>query len=176
MSWTTYESTLGPLTLIGGAGDLRRVCFPERVPSLAESDRDPGAFADATRQLDQYFAGERQTFDLPLRPEGTAFEQRVWSALQGIAYGRTTTYGALARQVGVSPDSAAPEARVVAWAISRTPTPIVVPCHRVIGADGSLTGYGGGLRRKQALLEFEAAGGAPAILRDRWTQEQLALL
>jgi O-6-methylguanine DNA methyltransferase len=100
----------------------------------------------------------------------------VWSALQGIAYGRTTTYGALAREVGVRPDSAAPEARVVAWAISRTPTPIVVPCHRVIGADGSLTGYGGGLRRKRALLEFEAGGGVPATLRDRWNQEQLALL
>jgi methylated-DNA-[protein]-cysteine S-methyltransferase len=176
MSWTSYESPFGPLTLIGDAGGLRRLYFSGRAPSLVEADRDPGAFADATEQLDQYFAGSRQTFDLPLRLEGTAFEQRVWRTLQRLAYGRTTTYGGLARQLGASAGTVAPEARVVAWAISRTPTPIIVPCHRVIAADGSPTGYLGGLRRKQALLQFEAAGGVPAALHDRWNQRQLALL
>jgi methylated-DNA-[protein]-cysteine S-methyltransferase len=176
MSWTTYESPFGPLTLIGDAGGLRRVCFPGRAPRLDEADRHSEAFADAAEQLEQYFAGDRHSFDLPLGLDGTPFQRRVWRALQRLPYGQTTTYGALARELGASAGTAAPEAQLVGWAIARTPTPIVVPCHRVIAADGSLTGYLGGLHRKQALLEFEAAGGVPTALRARWTQRQLALL
>jgi methylated-DNA-[protein]-cysteine S-methyltransferase len=175
MAWTTYESPLGPLTLTGGTAGLRNVHFPGRSPSLALRDRDPAALAEAVRQLEQYFAGERRTFELELDLSGTTFQQRVWRALRLVAYGRTTTYGALARELGVADSATVPGARKVGWAIGATPTPIVVPCHRVVASDGSLTGYLGGLRRKQALLDFEAAGGAPESLRRR-REQQLALL
>ena len=175
MTWTTYESPLGPLTLIVGATGLRNVHFPGRSPILDPSDRNPAALTEAVRQLEQYFAGERERFELELDLSGTTFQQRVWRALQQLAYGRTTTYGDLARELDITDSATVSGARKVAWAIGATPTPIVVPCHRVVAADGSLTGYLGGLQRKQALLDFEAAGGAPASLRDR-RQQQLALL
>ncbi len=175
MTWTTYESPLGPLTLIAGTTGLRNVYFPGRSPILDPSDRNPAALTEAVRQLEQYFAGERERFELELDLSGTTFQQRVWRALQQVAYGRTTTYGDLARGLDITDSATASGARKVAWAIGATPTPIVVPCHRVVAADGSLTGYLGGLQRKQALLDFEAAGGAPANLRDR-RQQQLALL
>ncbi len=176
MTWTTYGSPFGSLTLIGDENHLRRLYFPGRAPSLNEADRDPEAFTHAVEQLEQYFAGDRQTFELPLELEGTAFQQRVWHALQHLPYGQTATYGDLARELCASTDTVAPEARIVAAAIAQTPTPIIVPCHRVIAADGSLTGYLGGLERKQALLEFEAAGGLPCALLARWNQRQLTLL
>jgi methylated-DNA-[protein]-cysteine S-methyltransferase len=182
MAWTTYPSPLGPLTLIGATAGLRHVYFPGRSPSVAPSDRDPSAVAQAVGQLDEYFAGERQVFELELDLAGSSFRHRVWRALQQVPYGRTTTYGDLARELGitssgslVSGQSVVSGAQKVAWAIAATPTPIVVPCHRVIAADGSLTGYRGGLQRKQALLDFEASGGAPDALRHRDAQ-QLALL
>ena len=109
------------------------------------------AFAAAREQLGQYFAGERSRFDLPLAPRGTAFEQRVWDALLEIPYGTTESYGALARRIG-----APAAARAVGLANGRNPIAIVIPCHRVIGADGSLTGFGGGLGRKRFLLDLEA--------------------
>jgi methylated-DNA-[protein]-cysteine S-methyltransferase len=175
MPWTIYESPLGPLTLIAGPNGLRRVGFAGRGPSVAPADHDPGALAAVVAQLDGYFAGERRTFQLRLDLSGTAFQERVWRAVQELPYGRTTTYGALARALGVTPSGAVSPARTVAAAVAATPTPIVVPCHRVIAADGSLTGYLGGLERKQALLDFEAAGGAPeALARPR--PQQLALL
>jgi len=118
------------------------------------------AFEDVRAQLDEYFAGDRQTFDLPLDLEGTPFLQRVWRALQQIPYGATTTYGALADELGVTSSVGFTAARKVAGAIAATPTPIIVPCHRVIAADGRLTGYVGGLQRKRMLLDLEAAGGA----------------
>jgi len=175
MAQRTYESPLGPLTLIGGHAGLQVVRFPGRSPSVAPSDRDPAALDEVIRQLEQYFKGERQAFSLELDLPGTAFQQRVWRALQRLPYGRTTTYGALARELDVTASGTVSAARKIARATAATPTPIVVPCHRVIAADGSLTGYRGGLQRKQALLDFEASGGAPDALRHH-TRQQLALL
>jgi methylated-DNA-[protein]-cysteine S-methyltransferase len=111
---------------------------------------------EARRQLDAYFARRLEIFDLPLAPNGTGFQRQVWSALVKIPFGTTTTYGALARQLG---NAAA--MRAVGAANGRNPIPIIVPCHRVIGSDGSLTGFGGGLERKQWLLRHE---GAQALL------------
>lgn len=162
-------------SLIGDTARLRAVHFPGRRPNLPPSDRDPAALNEVGRQLEQYFTGERQTFSLELDPSGTTFQQRAWRALQRVPYGRTTTYGALARELNVSGSGNISAARKVAWATAATPTPIVVPCHRVIAADGSLTGYRGGLHRKQALLDFEASTGAPDALRHR-PQQQLTLL
>jgi methylated-DNA-[protein]-cysteine S-methyltransferase len=150
-SWTTYASPVGPLTLRGDGAALTAIHFPGRLGDLGEATRDPGAFARATRQLDEYFAGERRAFDLAYTLDGTDFERAVWRELAGIPYGETTTYGAIARAIG-RPDAA----RDVGTAVGRTPVPIVVPCHRVVGSDGSLTGYGGGLDRKRALLDLEA--------------------
>jgi methylated-DNA-[protein]-cysteine S-methyltransferase len=132
-------------------------------------------FAQATAQLDEYFAGERREFALELDLAGTAFQERVWRALLAVPYGSTTTYGTLARQLGVTDSPTVPAARKVGWAIAATPTPILVPCHRVVAADGSLTGYRGGLDRKRALLDFEAAGGELEALR-HGRHQQLALL
>jgi methylated-DNA-[protein]-cysteine S-methyltransferase len=177
MTWTVFESPLGPLTLIGSAAGLRNVHFPGRSPGLAESERDTAALADAAAQLDDYFAGQRQSFELALDLAGTTFQRQVWDALQSLPYGQTTTYGELAGELGVRPTgSFSAAARKVASAIAATPAPIVLPCHRVIGADGSLTGYRGGLARKGALLRFEATG---RIIDARWESrqhEQLALL
>ena len=180
MTWMTYDSPFGPLTLAGRPGALRNVYFPGRAPSVAEADRDPVAFTDAAAQLNQYFAGERRAFDIALDLVGTTFQLRVWRALQQIPYGETTTYGMLAKQLGIVAVKDTPAARIVAGAIARTPAPIVVPCHRVLAANGSLTGYLGGLHRKQALLELEADGRAPTLergqLRRFWQQRQLATL
>ena len=117
------------------------------------SAREP--FATAREQLDQYFAGERTRFDLPLELEGPAFHRRVWEALLTIPYGETRSYGQIAAQIG---DPSA--ARAVGYADGRNPIAIVVPCHRVIGSDGSLTGYGGGLECKRALLDLEVGRSA----------------
>jgi methylated-DNA-[protein]-cysteine S-methyltransferase len=175
-TFTTYESPIGTLTLIGDADALRRLHFPGHPASLDAGGRAPEQFGTATDQLDEYFAGHRQAFDLNLDPTGTPFRRRVWEAVRQIPYGSTTTYGGLARLLGSSSGGRAPEPRAVAAAIARTPIPIVIPCHRVLSADGSLTGYLGGLRRKRALLAFEAAGGDQSTLAATWTQGQLALL
>jgi methylated-DNA-[protein]-cysteine S-methyltransferase len=170
-AWTVYESPLGPLTLIGGDDGLRAIYFPGRSAPLDEARRDPRPFAQATTQLGEYFAGERRRFELALTLEGTPFQRRVWAALAQIPYGRTRSYGALAAEIG-RPD----RARAVGAAVGRTPVPIIVPCHRVVGADGSLTGYGGGLQRKRALLDLESrtcGGAAPPPV---WAGRQLSLL
>lgn len=120
---------------------------------------DSPLFQRVRRQLDEYFAGERRDFDLPLDPRGTEFQRRVWERLTRIPYGETTTYGALARELG---DPGA--SRAVGLANGSNPIPIVIPCHRVIGADGSLTGFGGGLPIKQALLELESGARQPRLL------------
>jgi methylated-DNA-[protein]-cysteine S-methyltransferase len=180
-AWTIYESPFGPLTLVGGEAGLRELHFPGRAPVLDPADRDSGSLGDALEQLGEYFAGERETFDLALDLSGTVFRHRVWRALRALPYGEVTTYGALACELGVGDSDTLVSGRrlvtgaqKVAWAIGATPTPIVVPCHRVLGADGSLTGYRGGLQRKRALLDFEAAGDART---EFWThQGQLALL
>jgi methylated-DNA-[protein]-cysteine S-methyltransferase len=158
MACTILESPLGPLTLVACGDRLRRLYFPDRAPALDENDPVPSVLAAAGRQLEQYFNGERTEFELPLDCLGTPFQLRVWRALQEIPYGTTTTYGTLARELGSRRSDGAHAARAVGAAVGATPIPIVIPCHRVIGADGSLTGYGGGLHRKRALLDFEAAG------------------
>ena len=126
---------------------------------------------EAARQLDAYFSGELTDFDLPLSMAGTEFQRRVWDCLRSIPYGDTWTYGQVAEKVGNSRAF-----RAVGMANNRNPIAIIVPCHRVIGADGSLTGYGGGLQRKQMLLDLEAAvsGGAPPP--GVWAGRQLSLI
>lgn len=183
MSWTTYSSPLGVLTLVGSDRGLRNVFYPDLVPMLDPDTRDPGVFSATTEQFDRYFSGDSETIDVPLELEGTEFQRTVWSLVAEIPYGETTSYGQLAsRLTDIAPGataSAATVAQVVAWAIAKTPTPIVVPCHRVIGADGTMKGYLGGIPRKQALLRFETAGGDPHALADRWApigkQQRLAL-
>jgi methylated-DNA-[protein]-cysteine S-methyltransferase len=176
MRFTTFESPFGPLTLVADTGGLRNLYFPRKGPAFDETDRDPGRLVAAIEQLEQYFNGERRGFELPLELHGTPFQQRVWRALQEIPYGTTTTYGGLAQQLATECTGGIPQPRAVGAAVGATPIPIVIPCHRVIGADGSLTGYGGGLHRKRALLDFEAAGGERSAFDAAWRQRQLALL
>jgi len=175
-AWTIYESPLGPLTVVGGPSGISGIHFPGGSFHLDESTRDP--LTEAVDQLTQYFAGERQAFELRLDLGGSPFERLVWARLGQIPYGSTVSYGELAGQIEPSayPDGLEPYQRVrlAAATVGRTPTPIVVPCHRVIGANGSLVGYGGGLRRKQALLDLERRGaGLPA--EPSWDLRQLSL-
>lgn len=157
-NWTVYESPIGPLTLVAGRRGLTDLSFPGRlrIPAGAKE----GAMPAITRQLDAYFAGELREFDLGLDPHGTPLEMAVWRALLEIPYGETASYGEQAAKIDPSLFDADVEpwqrARVVGAANGRNPVAIVVPCHRVIGADGSLTGYGGGLERKRALLDLES--------------------
>ncbi len=142
--------------MLAGDGDaLCVVAFPsEKSPARlkTEWERQDAAFSEVVDQLDAYFSGDLTHFDLPLRPSGTVFQQQVYGALQAIPYGATTTYGAIARKIG------RPRAvRAVGAANGRNPIPIIIPCHRVIGADGSLTGFGGGLEIKKFLLDLESA-------------------
>lgn len=147
--WSVFDSPLGPLTLVGDTDALTGLRFPGGT--AIPGDRRDSAFPLATRQLAEYFAGTRTTFDLALELRGSERERRVWRELQTIPHGETVSYGELARRVG-----RADEVREVAAAVGRTPVPIVIPCHRVVAADGALTGYGGGLERKRALLDLEA--------------------
>jgi methylated-DNA-[protein]-cysteine S-methyltransferase len=154
--FATIDSPIGALTLTSQDGSLTGIQMHEQrhlkaVP--AGYRRDEAGLAYAIAQLNAYFAGELHDFDLPTTMRGTEFQQRVWAALCEIPYGETISYGELARWVG-NPKAS----RAVGLANGRNPVAIVVPCHRVIGADGSLTGYGGGLERKVWLLEHEAAG------------------
>ena len=159
-NWTIYDSPLGPLTLVGGPSGLAALRFPDHDAALAGDERAAAPFVDACRQLDEYFAGGREQFDLRLDLRGTPFQRAVWAALGRIPSGSTTTYGALARSLG------RPAAvRAVGAAVGRTPVPIVVPCHRVVASDGSLTGYLGGLERKRALLDLERGGGSTTARR-----------
>jgi methylated-DNA-[protein]-cysteine S-methyltransferase len=151
MLYTTINSPVGELLLVGDETALHGLHFPGRHPLAAEYRPAREPFAAAREQLEQYFDGERRAFDLPLALHGPAFHRRVWDALLDIPYGATRSYGAIAAQLG-EPDAA----RAVGFANGRNPVAIVVPCHRVIGADGSLTGYGGGLPRKRTLLDLEA--------------------
>jgi methylated-DNA-[protein]-cysteine S-methyltransferase len=179
-AWTTFTSPLGTFTLAGERSTLQRIYFPSEagtaVRELAERNRDAAAFADAQAQLEQYFAGERRVFELELEPHGSGLQRRVWDALQRIPYGETTTYGAIASELGVTGSANEPPARIVGAAIARTPIPIVIPCHRVVAADGALRGYRGGLEIKRALLDFEASGGVCEALADGWERDQLSLL
>ena len=154
-SYTTIESPIGELLLSSTVdGELTRLYMqdaprPFTVP--ADWRRDDRSCVAAIEQLREYFDGERHEFTLPLAPHGNAFELRVWEALREIPYGETVSYGEIARRIG-----SATAARAVGLANGRNPIAVIVPCHRVIGADGSLTGYGGGLERKRYLLDLEA--------------------
>jgi methylated-DNA-[protein]-cysteine S-methyltransferase len=155
MYWHEMDSPIGPLLLAGTAEALTRVHFqagPHPLRPAREWRRDPGPFAHALAQLQEYFAGARRGFDLTFAPRGTRFQLAVWQALVAIPYGQTLSYGELARRI--EPGSGA---RAVGLANGANPLPIIVPCHRVIGADGSLTGFGGGLAIKRALLSLEGA-------------------
>jgi methylated-DNA-[protein]-cysteine S-methyltransferase len=166
MHYTTVDSPIGELTLVGDEDGLAGLYMevhrhgPARDPAWR---RDHAPLAQAADQLEQYFAGERTEFDLPLAPRGTDFQLRVWQLLREIPYGETTTYGTLADRLG-NPRTV----RAVGLANGRNPISIVVPCHRVIGADGSLVGFGGGLERKRALLAHEAAVRAGGFRDTLW--------
>jgi methylated-DNA-[protein]-cysteine S-methyltransferase len=154
MYYCYFDTPIGELLLAGDAGALSMIGFPKGAMR-----RDPETdwiyneepFADARTQLAEYFSGERKDFDLPLSLAGTEFQVSVLKALQEIPYGETTSYGAIAKKIG------RPKAmRAVGAANGRNPIPIIVPCHRVIGSSGDLTGFGGGLDTKEALLRLEA--------------------
>jgi methylated-DNA-[protein]-cysteine S-methyltransferase len=153
MDYAWEDSPVGRLLIAADASGLRYVLFQagrspaEPLPGWRE---DATRLADTIRQLREYFRGERREFELPLAPEGTPFQQRVWRELLAIPYGETISYGELARRVG-SPRGS----RAVGLANGANPISIVIPCHRVVGSAGQLTGYGGGLRNKQWLLAFE---------------------
>ena len=152
--YTTFDSPLGQLLLVGDGLAVHGLYMQEGRTAIAVHGawtRDDDAFAEAREQLDEYFAGRRTEFDVSLEMEGSPFQRSVWRALQDIPYGETISYGELARRVG---PPATP--RNVGSTNGRNPISVIVPCHRVIGADGSLTGYGGGLERKRLLLDLEA--------------------
>ncbi len=155
--WTITDSPVGELLLVAeGDGDdaaLTAVGFaPYGAPAGERVDDNP-VLSAARDQLAEYFAGARTEFDLPMAPHGSEFRQQVWKALREIPYGTTTTYGAIARELGLTGHGA----RAVGLANGSNPLAIVVPCHRVIGANGTLTGYAGGLDRKRQLLALEGA-------------------
>lgn len=173
-TWTEIDTPVGPLRLVAVDGGLSAVEFLGEMPSGpgeaasvrahvarggglepcrgSRDDADP-VLVEAAEQLAAYFAGERTGFDLPLAPVGTPFQQRVWAALREIPYGRTASYGEIAGRLGRTGHGA----RAVGVANGRNPIPVVVPCHRVVGASGALTGYAGGMDRKRILLELEGA-------------------
>jgi methylated-DNA-[protein]-cysteine S-methyltransferase len=154
--YTTVSSPVGELMLCGDEHALTALHLPGLHPAPGPDwRRDDARFADVARQLEQYFAGDRTTFDVELRPSGGDFEREVWAELVRIPYGETASYGELARRLG-RPTAA----RAVGAANGRNPIAVIVPCHRVIGSDGSLTGYAGGLECKRALLDLEAGRSA----------------
>ena len=156
MYWTTMPSPIGELLLTGDETGLCSLTMgqlqmePHSPPDGAR--HEPAALREAVTQLEDYFAGRRLDFELLLAPAGTPFQLKVWAALREIPYGRTTSYGELAAEIGQPTAS-----RAVGLANGRNPIAVVVPCHRVIGRDGTLTGFGGGLDRKRWLLEHERA-------------------
>ena len=155
--WHRVDSPLGELQLVGDGRSLTRLeMSPRSIPAGASHDAE--AFGDVEAQLDAYFAGELTEFDVPLAPAGSGFQLAVWAALTRIPYGETASYGEIAAEVG-RPDAV----RAVGSTNGRNPIAVVIPCHRVIGADGTLVGYGGGLPRKRLLLELEAEHAAPRL-------------
>ena len=157
--FTEFSSPIGPLELRGTDAALTGVFMETHRPEPArtsEAVRDAAPFRAARGQLEEFFAGERREFSLALAPAGTAFQLAVWQALRAIPYGTTITYGELARRIG-NPRAV----RAVGLANGRNPLSVIVPCHRVIGADGTLTGYSGGLERKRILLALERHCSTP---------------
>lgn len=154
MNYAYLDTPIGTLLIAGDADAIHRISFPKRGkpvrPEAGWQASPRGPVAEAMRQLREYFAGRRSAFDLPLAPEGTAFQRAVWRGLQEIPYGTTISYGELARRVG-NPKAS----RAVGSANGANPLPIVIPCHRVIAGDGTLGGFGGGLSTKESLLALE---------------------
>ena len=164
-SHTVVDSPVGPLTLVAADGALVGLYMTEqrhRPPGEEfgepAGDPDDEPFAAAAAQLREYFDGQRTEFDLRLALKGTVVQRRVWAALQGIPYGQTVSYGQLADRIGQPSAS-----RAVGLANGKNPVGIIVPCHRVVGADGSLTGYGGGIERKRYLLDHEQRVSGQAL-------------
>ena len=163
LAYHDFDTPIGTLRVVGDGDGIARLDLPNAAagppdPEWRTARRTlPGPLREAKRQLREYFEGERRDFDLPLAPAGTAFQLRVWDTLRRIPYGETVSYGEIARRIGRPTAS-----RAVGAANGRNPLAIVVPCHRVIGADGTLVGYGGGLPVKETLLAHEqgVAGGA----------------
>lgn len=177
-NWTTFASPVGELAVFAGPAGVRGLYFPQRAPVLdATSRREMPAVTD---QLEEYFAGERRRFEVDLDLVGTPLQRAVWARLAKIPYGSTVSYGELADSINESlfPGGLARYQRVrsAAAAIGRTPTPILVPCHRVIGVDGSLTGYGGGLERKRFLLDLEGRVAAGLSAEPAPAHRQLAMM
>ncbi|MDF1721603.1 MAG: methylated-DNA--[protein]-cysteine S-methyltransferase [Minwuia sp.] len=157
LSYCYLETPIGRLLLAGDDLSLHFLSFPGGHKAFGPQPawvRSDAPFVEATAQLRAYFARETDTFDLPLTLHGTAFQKRVWTLLQAIPFGQTTTYGALARQLDAPRSS-----RAVGTANGANPLPIIIPCHRVVGSNGALTGFGGGLETKQFLLRHEGATG-----------------
>ena len=155
MSWTVIDSPVGELRLVARGGALTQIEFTpfrdsDGRPRGERDDTDP-LLVEAARQLKAYFAGDLTDFDLPLAPAGSHWQQSVWDQLTKIAYGETASYGEIAARLGKTNAAS----RAVGLANGANPIPIVIPCHRVIGANGTLTGYAGGIERKQALLDIE---------------------
>ncbi len=158
--YRVIESPIGPLTLAGNGTVLThlRMAGQAYEPDRANWSSDTDAFSEAVEQLAAYFAGELRQFELRLEMVGTPFQRKVWDALRTIPYAETRSYGEIAQQIG------SPKAfRAVGLANGRNPIAVVVPCHRVIGVDGSLTGFGGGLERKSALLKLERNNMNPTL-------------
>lgn len=157
MTYAVIDSPLGPLTLVAAdTGELAGLYMEQhrhRPPLETFGLRDDSILPEVQQQLKEYFAGDRTAFDVPLKLTGTPFQQRVWEALKDIPYGEITTYGQLAATLGLVPGAS----RAVGLANGKNPVSIIVPCHRVVGSTGNLTGYGGGLDRKQRLLDHERA-------------------
>ena len=151
MSSTSIDSPIGPLTLVAKDGALREIIFADNAAANEpDAEGDEALLSNCARQIEEYFAGRRQEFDLPLAPVGTEFQREVWSALAAIPFGELRSYSDIASQIG------RPRAvRAVGAANGRNPLPLVVPCHRVIGSNGTLTGFAGGLEAKRRLLQLE---------------------
>ncbi len=153
--WTVLDSPVGELRLVENAGAITAIEFSPFRPAagrpIGERRDDHPVLLAAAEQLTAYFARELKEFDLPLAPHGSAFQQLVWDQLQLVGYGETASYGEIAHRLGKSNAAS----RAVGLANGRNPIPIVIPCHRIIGANGTLTGYAGGLERKQTLLQLE---------------------
>jgi methylated-DNA-[protein]-cysteine S-methyltransferase len=152
--WTTLQSPVGDVLIASDGDAVTAISFASEPPAQSERADEHPVLADARAQLTAYFARERTDFDLPIRLRGTPFQLRVWEALRDIPYGTTTGYGAIAGRLGMSRGSA----RAVGLANATNPVAIVVPCHRVIGSNGKLVGYAGGLDRKRTLLALERDG------------------
>lgn len=177
-AWTVIESPVGPLTAVAGPAGLANVYFAGHTPRLEPGARRP--LPKLEEQLQRYFAGELRAFELPLDLRGTPLQLAVWQRLSTIPYGETSTYGEIAAAVAEALYEPGVEAyrrpRVVGAAIGANPIPVIVPCHRVIGADGSLTGYYGGLERKRTLLRLEGVEVDGDAVRPLPAEAQLALL